>query len=121
MSDIIKYLSNIKQARKNLLDAIDAEFEKIPQNSDIQMISETPRVFTINSSQLAKDIWDPTYYDYEEQKHQLQKIVRSPHSIETIINQLRTIADTGKLQDVRYSDFVRKCVKTIVQEFDSVA
>ena len=117
MSDIIKYLSEIKQARKNLLKAMDEEFENIQQNSEIQMISENPRCFSINLSQLKNDIWDPSYYDFETQKQQLQKIVRSPHSIETILNQLQTIADTGKLQDIRFSEPVRDCVRKMVLEF----
>ena len=107
LKTVREYIENCKA--KIASSVKQASFE----NTEITVKSNSPRIFTINSSAFSSKSFDPFYYDYMQQFdyviEQLEK-----RSLDSFSNMLHKIVQTGTADGYRFHPDVIERLRTII-------
>ena len=74
-----KDLNSLYQKAERLRRLLCMKIESLPQNDNIKIISESPKIFILNSSNLSSTSWTPQYYDFKSQYKFISEVLVKIH------------------------------------------
>lgn len=114
-------LKNTVASLTEIINRMKAETTEVIQgikepNHDISVISDTPRIFTVSSNTLTRDlVLDPFYYDWEAQYDAILTKLNK-QSLDTFIRTVSDACKTGRLDGRRLHPEVIKKLVTLIEE-----
>jgi hypothetical protein len=98
MSDKIDLtLSDFLVAIENIRKDLNSKILELPDNPKINRFSESPRCFTISSSDLGHN-WTPFYHDFKLQYQKLVEVINTARP-ENLCEKMKGIIKSGVLHD----------------------
>jgi hypothetical protein len=95
-SSIAKDIKKINTLKNKIRTALKKEIEALPGNPNIKILSDSPRIFTMESKHFTNVNWSPESYDYKSSHMTILRYLESGNE-ENIIIKLQNIIDTGKV------------------------
>lgn len=107
LEEVEKLIAECKEKALNII--ADSKQE----NPKINVICNSPRIFTMKSKDLSSESWSPRYYDYGWQFDNLIKTLRSK-GLDSFKKTIQMVLDTGKLDGEKYHPDVLKVLQEIL-------
>jgi len=95
-NDIAKDIKKIKRLKEKIRKSLKLEIKGLPDNPNINILSDSPRIFTMESKHFTNVNWSPESYDYKSSHMTILRYLESGNE-ENIIIKLQNIIDTGKV------------------------
>ncbi len=122
MKTLLNQISEKSVELKKLQEAIAKAINELPDNPNIQRISEHPRCFVMSSKDVfagnkygftdmrIRHNWSVFYHDFKAQYKKIAEVIERARP-ESVLVQLNSIINTGHLQGKDYVEFHPKVIQ----------